>query len=136
MSPWNLTTQLACGEGCAGNTFPGFNKSCIIVVGLYSLRKTTSVGWSPQERVGCARDRLHLGFARVLRVIYGSQTALCVTQVLPAQMLGLGVDSTEGAGKGDSQLSVGSVSDNKCKAWKSRFWFLALCCNSRSGVTV
>lgn len=106
------------------------------MVGLYSFRETTSVCWSPQEGVGGARDQLHLGFARVLCVIYGSQAALCVTQVLSAQMLGLGMDSTEGVGKGDSQLSVGSVSDNKCKAWKSRFWFLALCCNSRSSVTI
>lgn len=64
---------------------------------------------SPREWVGGAGDRLHLGFARVFHVIYGSGAALCMTQVLSAQMLGLGVDSIEGVGKGDSQLSVSQL---------------------------
>lgn len=78
------------------------------MVGLYSFRETTSACWSPREWVGGACERAP-GFARAPCVIYGSGAALCVTQLLPAQMLGLGVDSVEEITKGDSQLSVSQL---------------------------
>lgn len=91
------------------SAFPGFNRSCSIMAGLYCFRKATSLCWGPREGVGGAGDWLHLGFAGVLRVIYGSRAAPSVTAVLSAQMLGLGVGSTGGVCKGDSQLSVSQL---------------------------
>lgn len=106
------------------SAFPGLNRSCTSMAGLYSFRKTASVCWSPWAGLGgagegCTWDLPELSVLFMAHGLHWAWPRFCQHRCW-----------------GWGWLPQLSVSYTKCKTWKSRFWFLAFCCNSRSSASV